>query len=454
MTSARKRIWGWYFFDWASQPYSTLVLTFVFGPYFAEVARAHFAALGHAPNVAAAEAQALWGWGQTLSGIVIACLAPFLGAVADGSGRRIAWIWLFSLFYVAGSFMLWTLVPDASAPATVLIWFAIGLIGMEFATIFTNALMPDLTGPENMGKVSGTGFAFGYAGGILSLILMLVFFVENSTGKTLVGLAPAFGLDPELREGTRAVGPFTAIWYIVFMIPFFLWVHEPKHRGPRIPVAQSLRRLAAFIAGLPKRPSLFAFLGASMFYRDALNALYAFGGVYASGVLGWSVKQIGVFGIVGALTAALATWAGGHIDSSRGPKPVIVASAWVLILVCLVIIGMDRTSIFGIPFAEGSNAPDILFYICGALIGAAGGTIQAASRTMMVFHTTADRSAEAFGLYALSGKATAFIAPLAIAIASSASGSQRIGISPLILLFLIGLVLLVWVQPKGDQAGK
>lgn len=454
MTSARKRIWGWYFFDWASQPYSTLVLTFVFGPYFAEVARAHFATLGHAPNVAAAEAQALWGWGQTLSGIVIACLAPFLGAVADGSGRRIAWIWLFSLFYVAGSFMLWTLVPDASAPAIVLVWFAIGLIGMEFATIFTNALMPDLTGPENMGKVSGTGFAFGYAGGILSLILMLVFFVENSTGKTLVGLAPAFGLDPELREGTRAVGPFTAIWYIVFMIPFFLWVREPKHRGPRIPVAQSLRRLAAFIAGLPKRPSLFAFLGASMFYRDALNALYAFGGVYASGVLGWSVKQIGVFGIVGALTAALATWAGGPIDSSRGPKPVIVASAWVLILVCLVIIGMDRTSIFGIPFAEGSNAPDILFYICGALIGAAGGTIQAASRTMMVFHTTADRSAEAFGLYALSGKATAFIAPLAIAIASSASGSQRIGISPLILLFLIGLVLLVWVQPKGDQAGK
>ncbi|QYZ68936.1 MFS transporter [Neotabrizicola shimadae] len=454
MTSARKRIWGWYFFDWASQPYSTLVLTFVFAPYFAEVARAHFASVGHAPSVAAAEAQALWGWGQTISGIVIACLAPFLGAVADGSGRRIAWIWLFSVFYVAGSFMLWTLMPDASAPATVLIWFAIGLIGMEFATIFTNALMPDLTGPENMGKVSGTGFAFGYAGGILSLILMLVFFVENSTGKTLVGLAPAFGLDPALREGTRAVGPFTAIWYIVFMIPFFLWVREPNHRAPRVPVAQSLRRLAGFISSLPKRPSLFAFLGASMFYRDALNALYAFGGVYASGVLGWSVKQIGVFGIVGALTAALATWAGGHIDSSRGPKPVIVASAWVLIVVCLVIIGMDRTSIFGIPFAEGSSTPDILFYICGALIGAAGGTIQAASRTMMVFHTTADRSAEAFGLYALSGKATAFIAPFAIAIASSASGSQRIGISPLILLFLIGLVLLIWVQPKGDQAGK
>lgn len=453
MASAKRRIWGWYFFDWASQPYSTLVLTFVFAPYFAEVARAHFATLGHTPDVAAAEAQALWGWGQTLSGVVIACLAPFLGAVADGSGRRMAWIWLFSAFYVAGAFMLWTLAPDASAPATVLLWFAIGLIGMEFATIFTNALMPDLTTPDQMGKVSGTGFAFGYAGGILSLLLMLLFFVENSTGKTLIGLAPAFGLDPALREGTRAVGPFTAIWYIVFMIPFFLWVHEPPHRGPRVAVSDALRGLARYIAALPKRPSLFAFLGASMFYRDALNALYAFGGVYASGVLGWSVKQIGIFGIVGALTAALASWAGGHIDSRHGPKPVIVTSSWVLILVCLVIIGMTRDSFFGIPFTEGSSTPDLIFYLCGAAIGAAGGTLQAASRTMMVFHTTADRSAEAFGLYALSGKATAFIAPFAIAIASSASGSQRIGISPLIGLFLLGLVLLTFVQPKGDQAG-
>ena len=132
----------------------------------------------------------------------------------------------------------------------------------------------------------------------------------------------------------------------------------------------------------------------------------------------------------------------------------IVTSSWVLILVCLVIIGMTRDTIFGVPFAQGSSTPDLIFYLCGAAIGAAGGTLQAASRTMMVFHTTADRSAEAFGLYALSGKATAFIAPFAIAIASSLSGSQRIGISPLIGLFLIGLVLLTFVQPKGDQSGQ
>lgn len=457
MTSERRRIWGWYFFDWASQPYSTLILTFVFAPYFAEVARAHFMS-GPAPmgqDEAAAQAQALWGMGQTIAGVAIACLAPILGAVADGSGHRMRWIWSFSVLYVIGAAMLWTLMPGATDPAMVLIWFGIGLIGMEFATIFTNALMPGLTSTENMGRISGSGFAFGYAGGILSLLIMLLFFVESGgSGQTLAGFAPAFGLDAETREGTRAVGPFTALWYVVFMIPFFLWVREPAPPKTRLPAADALRRLVALIAGLPRRKSLFAFLASSMFYRDALNALYGFGGIYASGVLGWTVTQIGVFGIVGAITAALASWAGGHLDSARGPKPVITLSVIVLILVCIVIVGMDRTSLFGLAFAEGSRMPDILFYVCGALIGAAGGTLQAASRTMMVFHTNADRSAEAFGLYALSGKATAFLAPFAIWIASSLSDSQRIGISPLIGLFLVGLVLLIWVKPKGDQAGS
>ena len=191
----------------------------------------------------------------------------------------------------------------------------------------------------------------------------------------------------------------------------------------------------------------------SMVYRDALNALYAFGGVYASGVLGWSITQIGVFGIAGAISAAFFAWVGGKMDSARGPKPVITLSMWVLIAVCLVIAGMSRADFYGMPFAEGSAWPDRIFYGCGILIGAAGGTLQSASRTMMVFHTTRDRATEAFGLYALSGKATAFIAPFSIAIFTTISGSQRIGISlPLILLFLLGLVLLRWVKPMGERS--
>lgn len=453
MISQRKRIWGWYFFDWASQPYNTLLLTFVFGPYFAEVARAHFITSGLDAEAAGAAAQAYWGWGQTLSGVIIAILAPILGAIADGSGKRMVWIWVFSAFYCVGSWMLWYLTPDQPDLFRAMIWFGLGLIGMEFATIFTNSLMPDLAGDEDMGKVSGSGFAFGYVGGILSLIIMLLLLAESgNSGKTLLGIDPLLGLDPATREGTRSVGPLTAIWYAVFMIPFFMWVKEPKAIARRVDIGKAMTDLWALILSLKQRQSLGAHLISSMFYRDALNALYGFGGVYASGVLGWSVTKIGIFGIAGAISAALFSWLGGKMDSARGPKPVINLSMIVLIVVCLVIAGMSRDTFFGLPFAQGSTAPDTIFYICGILIGAAGGTLQSASRTMMVYHTTRERSTEAFGLYALSGKATAFIAPFCIALFTTISGSQRMGISvPLISLFIIGMILLKWVKPMGER---
>ncbi len=451
--SARKRIWGWFFFDWASQPYSTLLLTFIFAPYFSEVARAHFASQGLSAEAAGAAAQSYWGFGQTVAGVTIALLAPILGAIADGSGRRMVWIWLFSACYVVGAFGLWFLIPGAGNLQWAMLSFGLGLVGMEFATIFTNALMPGLAREEELGRISGSGFAFGYTGGILSLVLMLLVLAESgATGKTLAGLPPAFGLlDPDLREGTRTVGPFVAIWYMVFMVPFFLWVKEPRFTGTKLGLRASLLDLGHLLRSLPRRPSLFAYLASSMFYRDALNALYAFGGVYASGVLGWSVTRIGLFGIIGAVAAALATWLAGRIDSARGPKPVIIWSAIVLIAVCGVIVGMSREDLFGFAFAPGSAMPDYIFYVCGALIGAAGGTIQSSSRTLMVFHTTPDRATEAFGLYALSGKATAFIAPALITAATVASGSQRIGIAPLIGLFILALILLIWVKPKGER---
>jgi UMF1 family MFS transporter len=443
-----KRIWGWWFFDWASQPYNTLLLTFIFGPYFQEVATAHFAGQGLAPEAASAAAQSYWGWGQSASGLLIAVLAPFLGAFADGAGRRMPWIWAFSFCYVLGSALLWTLMPSAPDLLMAQIWFAIGLLGMEFATIFTNALMPDLCSDEEMGRVSGSGFAFGYAGGILSLILMLLFLAEGAGGKTLIGLDPLFGLDAASREGTRAVGPFTALWYVVFMLPFFLWVREVPR--VRVGAGRALAALGQLIRDLPKRPSLFAHLASSMIYRDALNALYAFGGVYAAGVLGWSITQIGVFGIAGALAAAVFSWVGGRMDQARGPKPVMVLSIWILILVCLVIAGMTPISFFGLALQPGWA--DIIFYLCGMAIGAAGGMLQAASRTMMVFHTTPERATEGFGLYALSGKVTSFIAPAAVALATTVSGSQRMGIAiPLILLFLLGILLLRAVKPLGER---
>ena len=148
----------------------------------------------------------------------------------------------------------------------------------------------------------------------------------------------------------------------------------------------------------------------------------------------------------------VASFIGGRADRAYGPKPVIAVSILVLVLVCLVIVGMTRESLWGLALDPASSLPDQIFFACGALIGAAGGSLQAASRTMMARHTTPDRATEAFGLFALSGKVTSFLAPMLIALVTTASGSQRIGIAPLIVLFLIGLFLLSFVRPKGEMA--
>ncbi|HAW46077.1 MAG TPA: MFS transporter, partial [Roseovarius sp.] len=189
----------------------------------------------------------------------------------------------------------------------------------------------------------------------------------------------------------------------------------------------------------------------SMFYRDALNGLYGFGGTYAILVLNWSITSVGIFGIVGAISAALFSWLGGKLDARFGPKPVIVAAIWGLIAVCVTIVGMDRSQIFGVPLAEGSALPDAVFFGCGVLIGGLGGTLQAASRTLMVRHTDPAAPTENFGLYGLSGRATAFLAPALIGLVTTMSGSARIGIAPVIGLFVIGLLLLRWVRSEGDR---
>lgn len=440
--SARKRIWGWFFFDWASQPFATLLLTFIFAPYFKEM-------MG-----SGAEAQAFWGYGIGIAGIVIAILAPILGAAADTSDNRVRWIWGFSLLYVLGAFGLWTASPDQFNPTLTLVFFAIGLFGMEFATIFTNSMLPDLGSREEIGRISGNGWAFGYLGGLISLILVLVFFAESAeTGKTMLGFDPAFGLDAAKREGTRAVGPLTAIWFMVFMIPFFLWVRDPKtEKAPKGALSQALRSVAKTIKALPSTPSLFAYLASSMFYRDALNGMFVFGGIYAAGALNWSVPDVGKFAILAIISGAIFAVLGGRLDQRFGPKPVITFCIVLLTCVAIAILFICRDMVFGMQVPEGSNLPDIAFYVVGILIGACGGALQSASRTMMVAQADPDHMTEAFGLYALAGKATSFIAPLSIGVVTELTNSQQIGITPLIALFVLGLLLLVWVKPEGDRA--
>ncbi len=449
--STRKRIWGWWFFDWASQPYHTLLVTFIFGPYFAAVAAEHYLSQGLDTQAAKAGAQSIWALCLTVTGLAIGFGAPIIGAFADTSGRRMPWIVVFSAMYVAGSAAIWWALPDGSNMLWGLFAFGLGFIGAEYALIFINSQLPDLGTQDEIGEISGSGFAFGYAGGLVALIILLLLFVEQGNGKTLIGLDPAFGLDAQQKEGTRFVGPFTALWYVVFMIPYFLWVRETP-TGKRGTIVQALASLRKLLASLPRRVSLSAYLGSSMLYRDALNGLYGFGGVYARLVLDWELTQIGIFGIVALISSALFSWLGGKADKRFGPKPVIIASICVLIIVCITIVSMSRTQLFGVALAQGSTLPDTIFFGCGVLIGGMGGVLQSASRSMMVRHTDPEAPTECFGLYGLSGRATAFIAPSLILLVTELTGNARIGLSPVVGLFIVGMIPLLWVKAEGDQS--
>ena len=210
--------------------------------------------------------------------------------------------------------------------------------------------------------------------------------------------------------------------------------------------------MSGSIKGLVHRKSLGSYLLSSMLYRDALNGLYTFGGVYAKLVLNWEVAQIGAFGVVAAIGACIFSYIGGFADRRFGPKPVIITAIWVLMLVCFTIINLTPDSVFGIAMPEGSNLPNLIFMVCGIFIGGMGGVLQAASRSLMVRHCNEENSTEYFGLYGLSGRATAFLAPLLIGIVTTLTASARLGISPVIFLFLLGLILLRWVNATGEEA--
>lgn len=444
MATKRRAIWGWMFYDWASQPFHTLILTFIFAPYFA-------AEVAETP----ARGQELWGYAVAAGALLIAVMAPVLGAVADASGPRRPWILGFSAAYVIGAAGLWLAAPGTD-PLPVLVSFVICLIGVEFTTVFTNSLLPELGAKDEIGRISGSGWAMGYWGGLLSLVVVLGFMVPGPDGgATLLGFAPVFGLDPAAGEGARATGPLSALWYLVFMIPFFLWAPDaPRRPAAAGAVRAGLRQLGATLKGLPRERSLAAYLLSSMFYRDALNGLYAFGGIYAAGVLGWAAFQLGLFGIIAALAGAIGAWLGGRADARAGPKPVIVGAILALTLVSVLTVttGPDEILFLRVGSAEApSSLPTAAFYLFGAIIGAAGGALQAASRTMLVRQAAPGRMAEAFGIFALAGKATSFLAPLLIAVVTGLTQSQRIGVTPVILLFLAGLFLMARVTAAGES---
>ncbi|MGE5513763.1 MAG: MFS transporter [Bacteroidota bacterium] len=444
----RRALAGWVLFDWAAQPYYTLILTFLFAPYFANVV------VGDA-----ARGQAIWGYGAAVAGILIAIGSPLLGALADGRGRRKPWIALFSLVLAGGMAALWLAKPNSTGLALwlIVLSFVVATIAAEFTTVFTNSIMPTLVPQSQIGRLSGIGWGVGYAGGLISLALMAGLIVTNpATGKTLLGLDPLLHLDGGARESDRLVGPFSAAWYLIFMIPFFLFV--PDVRAPATTAARHspVTELLATLRDLPRHRDMMLFLLARAIYVDGLSAIFAFGGIYGSSVFGWQAFELGLFGIILTLTGAIGAVIGGFLDDRWGSKRVILVSLVILLAGAIGILSVSKTHVLfslDVPLKEAGSRPfssigELIYLGFAMLIGVVAAPVQAASRSLLAHLAPPDKMTQFFGLFAFSGKVTAFAAPFLVATVTALTESQRAGMTVIAGFLITGMLLMLPVRSR------
>lgn len=439
----RRAIVGWLLFDWACQPVFTLIATFVFAPYFAT------AVVGDPVR-----GQALWGYATSVAGLVLALLSPVLGSIADATGAKKPWIAAAGLVIVLAGSALWVGTPGASSAIVLgtLIAYGLATVATEIATVFNNAMMPRLVPPDRLGWLSGAGWATGYVGGLASLALVLGLLAAlPETGKTYLGLEPLFGLDPAFREGDRIVGPLSAAWFALFVLPLFLFTPDaPKSgRSVRAAMQEGMAQLKETLAEARRDERIGRFLLANMIYQDGLVALFAFGGIYGAGVFGWGPVELGLFGILLTVTGTVGALVGGQLDARFGTRSVILGSLAVLVLVCLGVLSLGREHVLFVlptdppmPGRLYGSAPEKLFLVLGLLIGALAGPLQASSRTLLAHLAPPGAAGRYFGLFALSGKLTSFAAPLLVAIATDLTGTQGAAPAVLIVFFAAGGILL------------
>jgi MFS transporter, UMF1 family len=445
--ASRRAIAGWILFDWACQPFFTLVTTFVFAPYFAS---------GLASN--AVDGQALWGYATAAAGLTLAALAPVLGSIADARGPKKPWIATCGLVLVAACAVLWFAAPGTRHGIPVaLVAFAVATVAAEVAAVFNNAMMPYLVPAERLGRLSGAGWATGYAGGLVSLVVVLGFLAADPrTGMTAFGLEPLFGLDPALREGDRITGPLAAMWFVIFVVPLFVFTPDAPRTGRRLAeaVRRGLGQLGATAAEARRDGTIARFLLANMVYQDGLVALFAFGGIYGAGVFGWSTIELGFFGVLLTVTGTFGALVGGRLDDRLGAGRVILGALTILGLVCFAILSLGRDHVLFVvpvtPPVDGDglygSLPEKLFLGLGLVIGAVAGPLQAASRSLLARLAPPVEAGRYFGLLALSGKVTSFLAPFLVAVATDVADTQAAGPAVLILFFATGAALLAGLR--------
>ncbi|WP_299054961.1 MFS transporter [uncultured Nocardioides sp.] len=423
-------VWAWGLWDWAGAAFNAVITTFVFSVYLTS-------------DAFGPQADSRLGWTLAAAGVVVALTAPVSGQRSDGRGHRTRWLGIHTGLVVICSAALFWVRPDESYLWFGLLALAAGNVFFELAQVNYNAMLPRVSTPATIGRISGLGWGLGYLGGIVLLLAVYLGLISPEVG--WFGVTDADGLD------VRVTMLVCAAWTLVFAVPVLLTLRDEKvpatrggpEAGARAGVVESYRRLLRSVADLWRTDrNLVFFLGASAVFRDGLAGVFAFAGVLAAGSFGFSPGDVILLGIAANVVAGIATIGFGFLDDRLGPKRVIV-----LALVAMVLAGLG---IFA--FHDAGAA---VFWTLGLTLSVFVGPAQSASRTFLARMVPPGREGQVFGLYATTGRAVSFLAPAAFATAITVGAAvtgegqdaaQHWGVLGIVAVLAAGLALLSGVR--------
>ena len=446
----RSWVVAWAFWDWGGAAFNAVITTFVFTVYLTSsyfvspaVTAARDAEVDltgpahHAYTAAEASLTSGLGYGLAIAGVIVALIAPVLGQRTDASGRRKLWLAINTGVVVLMTALMFFVEGKPSFFFLGVALVSVGTVFYEIATVNYNAMLIQVSTPKTVGKVSGLGWGAGYLGGIVLLLFVLLGLVGlTSDSGGFLGVPHDDGLN------IRLIAVIAALWTLVFSLPILFTVPEITATDRRVKVGffESYVVLFRDIAKLWKESrNTVLFLISSALFRDGLVGVFTFGGILAQGTFGFSSSQVIIFAIAANVVAGVSTFISGLFDDRFGAKPVIVVS-----LIGLIVAGL------GVFFAHdlGPNA----FWVGGLILCLFVGPAQSASRSFLARVTPAGREGEVFGLYATTGRAVSFLAPLLFSTFVAVAGAQYWGILGIIIVLAIGLALLIPVKAQQRVA--
>lgn len=415
-----------------------------------------------------ARGQAIFSGWQTMGGLIVALTSPFLGAAADRLGHRKPSLALVTAIMAPCVFVLWWALPnEAGLPLWAIQVAAIAAgVAYTWTEVLHNSMLTLAARPSQISQVSGLGLALGNAGGLLVLVFVLFAFALPGV-LHLPGVPehPLFGLNPATFEPTRIVAPIVAVWLVIFAIPLFLFTPDRNPSGERL--FSAIRHGFGGVAGTVQKlfrdyRNVALFLIARMLYVDGTTAVVIFGGIYASGALHWGLIEMLTFGVVLSTFAVFGGFLSAWLDTRLGAKRA-VAIEIIITLICLMIeVSISPTQmLFFIPVDPAAHvwdgpifrtAPELLYLASSMLIAVSITAAYASSRALMAQLAPAGMEGQIFGLYALSGSASAWLAPLLVTSFTTIYQSQRAGFGAIGLLLIVGFALLMFVKPPPRPA--